>query len=192
MKHFETLPCLLLSPCSRFSGFDPDFEKHLSRSNVPSCSWDVQQKKLQTGTHWTGIDAQLGGALMSRKAVFSFFLLSAAAVQMTQRRQWEGEPSAFTSSSKQNIFREENESWYLCCRWFHSWKVAGSIPAVSLLSIPVEWNKAPGRPLTPDPSGETTTCLRYSLFFSWLMIKLPRNDYSFKPWNSKSRPNASL
>lgn len=71
----ETLPGLL-SACSQLSRFDPDFEKHLGRSNVPSCSWDVQQKKQQTGAHWTVIDTQLEVALMSRKAVFSFFLFT--------------------------------------------------------------------------------------------------------------------
>lgn len=56
-------------------GSNPYFEKHLSRSNVLSCSWDVQ-KKQQTGAHWTGIDTQLGVTLMSSKAFSPFCLFS--------------------------------------------------------------------------------------------------------------------
>lgn len=135
--------------------------KTLKQIKRPVLSWDVQQKKQQTGAHWTGIDTQLGVALMSRKAVFSFFLFSFCyswSVQITLRRR--------------NTFFWIKKSWYLCFRWFCSWKVAGSIPAVSLLSIPVERNEASCRPLTSGPSSEATTCLRCTLFFIQLMIKL--------------------
>lgn len=46
--------------------FDPDFKKHLSSSNIQSCS--LQSQKEPTGANRAGIDTQLEATLMGGEA----------------------------------------------------------------------------------------------------------------------------
>lgn len=138
--------------CCRPSG-SIQTEKPLRGSNVSSCSRDVRQRKQQTGPHWTGIDTELGGALMSREAVFSFFLFTfscSSSVHIKQRRQWEGALSSSTSTLWASGGSGAEGRGFDPC-------------SVILLSIPVWGDKAPGWPLTSGLSK-----LRYAVFSTWL------------------------